>query len=97
MLADKAPRPDEFNGDFVKICWDITFGDYYELINDVYNGNVNQQSINGSFINLIPKKDNPQVPNDYRPISLLNCTLKIITKLLANRLQKVILKLVHKN
>lgn len=55
------------------------------------------QSINYSFITLIPKKDSACTPGDFRPISLLNCTLKILTKLLANRLQKVILKLIHKN
>jgi hypothetical protein len=33
----------------------------------------------------------------FRPISLLNSALKLLTKLLANRLQKVILDLVHKN
>ena len=36
-------------------------------------------------------------PNDFRPIYLLNCVLKMITKLLANRLQKVILQMVHIN
>jgi retron-type reverse transcriptase len=35
--------------------------------------------------------------NDFRPITLLNCYLKIITELLANRLQKVILPIIHKN
>jgi hypothetical protein len=35
--------------------------------------------------------------NDYRPISLLNCVLKVLTKLLAERLQKWILKVVHRN
>jgi hypothetical protein len=35
--------------------------------------------------------------NDYRPISLLNYSLKFLTKLLANRLQLVILKVVHEN
>lgn len=35
--------------------------------------------------------------NDYRPISLLNSSLKLITKLLADRLQQIILKVIHQN
>ena len=62
-----------------------------------YNENICLESINDSYITLIPKVDNPESPGDFRPISLLNSVLKIITKLLANRLQKIILKIVHKN
>ena len=97
MPADKSLGPYGFNAAFLKHCWDIIAQDFYNLINDFHVGNVNIQSINYSFITLIPKNDNATTPSDFRPISLLNCTLKIITKLLANRLQKVILKLVHKN
>jgi hypothetical protein len=35
--------------------------------------------------------------NDFTPISLLNYSLKFLTKLLANRLQLIILKVVHEN
>jgi hypothetical protein len=55
------------------------------------------QSINDSHIVLVPKRDNPTKVGDYRPISLLNLSVKLLTKLLANRLQKVIMKLIHKN
>jgi retron-type reverse transcriptase len=55
------------------------------------------QSINGSFITLIPKIDNPSRVGDFRPISLLNNSIKLLTKLLANILQKVILRYVHQN
>ena len=39
----------------------------------------------------------PERVNDFRPITIVNCCLKIITKLLANGLQRVVLKIVHKN
>jgi hypothetical protein len=53
------------------------------------------QSINGSFITLIPKVDNRVTVSDYRPISLLNSSIKLITKILVNRLQAVIFQLIH--
>lgn len=60
LPSDKAPGPDRFNGAFIKACWNIIAEDFYELINDFYLGKINLQPINGSFISLIPKKDNPQ-------------------------------------
>jgi retron-type reverse transcriptase len=71
--------------------------DFYKLCSDFYNGQANVESINESFITLVPKKLNPESVNDFRPISLLNCSLKILTKLLANRLRDKIIKLIHKN
>jgi hypothetical protein len=46
---------------------------------------------------LVPKKDYPLTVNDYGPISLLNSSLKLLTKLLSNRLQTIICDLVHAN
>ena len=56
---------------------------------------VNLERINNSFIIFVPEVNSPESMNDYRPISLLNTSIKVITKLLAERLQKVILELVH--
>jgi hypothetical protein len=94
---EKSPGLDGFNNEFIKNCWSIIGKDIKELIKDFYNGNVSMESINSSYITLVPKMDSPSTPNDFRPISLLNSVLNIITKLLANRLQRIILKLVHKN
>jgi hypothetical protein len=55
------------------------------------------EAINDSFITLIPKRNSPRIVNDYKPISLLNNSLKLLTKLLASRLQSVILSVVHTN
>ena len=54
-------------------------------------------SLNGSYITLVPKVDGPTKVNEFRPISLLNISMKIVTKLLANILQKLIHQIIHKN
>ncbi|GKA37476.1 RNA-directed DNA polymerase, eukaryota, reverse transcriptase zinc-binding domain protein [Tanacetum coccineum] len=45
---------------------------------------------NSAFITLIPKVINPILITDYRPISLIGMQYKIIAKLLANRLARVL-------
>jgi hypothetical protein len=87
MPIDKAPSPDGFNGQFLKSCWHIVREDIYKLCFDFYEGNLNLESINQGHITLIPKVPTPEGIGDYRPI----------TKLLADRLQKIVLKIVHKN
>jgi len=94
---DHAPGPDGFNGKFIRHCWPIIKNDFQRLFRDFFNNNIDLTSINSSYIALIPKKDHPETVDDYRPISLLNCSVKCITKLLSIRLQTVITKLIHPN
>lgn len=95
--TDKAPGPDGFNGLFLKKCWPFIKGDFYKLCSDFTQGQANLECINTSYVTLIPKSNSPETVSDYRPISLLNISLKLITKILADRLQLVILRLVHQN
>jgi hypothetical protein len=55
---DKAPRPDGFNGFFVKKTWHIIRDDLYKLCTDFYDHIADLKSINHSYITLVPKKDN---------------------------------------
>ena len=48
------------------------------------------KGVNATFISLIPKVDNPQWLNDFRPISLVGCVYKVLAKILANRLRAVL-------
>nr|GEV35804.1 RNA-directed DNA polymerase, eukaryota [Tanacetum cinerariifolium] len=50
---------------------------------------------NSSFIALIPKMQDAKVVKDYRPISLIGSLYKIIAKILANRLVRVLGELVN--
>jgi hypothetical protein len=97
LPSDKSPCPDGFNTDFLKKCWPIICEDFYSLCDSFFSKNICLQSINGSHITLIPKKDDPIKVSNYRPISLLNNSVKLITKLLANRLQLLLPSLIHKN
>ena len=97
MPSDRAPGPDGFSGAFLKACWPLIKHDFYALCDQFHEGSLDLTSINDGFITLIPKTNSPETVNDYRPITLLNCCLKLLTKLLANRLQRVILQIVHTN
>jgi hypothetical protein len=80
-----------------KKCWRVISNDFYQLCAGFFDNNICLQSINNSCIVLIPKVDNPMVVSDFRPISLLNSSIKLLTKLLVNRLQSEILRIVHQN
>jgi len=94
---NKSPGPNGFNNEFVKGCWALIATDFYKLCEACYEENPCLRSLKSSHLALIPKKDGPILASDYRPISLLNTSIKMFTKLLANRLQKVIKGLIHKN
>ena len=99
-IVSKIPlftRPEGFSGAFLKACWPLIKHDFYSLCDQFHEGSLDLTSINDGLITLIPKTNSPETVNDYRPITLLNYCLKLITKLLANRLQCIILKIIHRN
>jgi len=51
-------------------------------------------NINNNLIVLIPKVPGPRVMGDYRPIALANFQLKVITKILADRLAIVTMRII---
>ncbi len=92
--ANKAPGPDGFNGFFMKKCWHIIAQDYYRLAAHFHAEATDLQVLDNSYITLVPKKPSSETVNDFRPISLMGLSLKFLTKLMADRLQGVILKVV---
>jgi hypothetical protein len=87
MPSEKAPGPDGFIGCFYKKCWPIIKEDLIQALMFFYNNQTAKLSlINTAHIVLLPKKQDAASLSDYRPISLINSAVKIITKLLANRL-----------
>ncbi|KAJ0977891.1 hypothetical protein J5N97_013365 [Dioscorea zingiberensis] len=85
--TDKAPGLDGFPMTFYKQGWNVIKEDMLRLFEDFFQGAANMERLNWAHILLIPKNEAPENIKDYRPISLINCSVKIISKVLANRLK----------
>jgi hypothetical protein len=81
---------DGFNFAFLKEFWDLLKVEV-RIMFDQFHGNARlPKSIGSYFLTLIPKVPSPQSLGDYRPISLLGCLYKLVAKVLAGRLAKVL-------
>lgn len=87
--SSKSPGPDGVNFGFIKEFWKDIKADFMAFLLEFQKNGRLLKGSNYSFIVLIPKKDNPQKIGDYRPISLIGCMYKVLAKLLANSLRKV--------
>ncbi|GJX90487.1 RNA-directed DNA polymerase, eukaryota, reverse transcriptase zinc-binding domain protein [Tanacetum coccineum] len=75
---------------FYKKFWDIIKDDVVGFVQDFFVTVCLPSGCNTSFIALILKVPNPMVISDFRPISLIEAQYKIIAKVMANRLARVI-------
>ena len=94
MGSNKALGPDGMSVLFYKIYWNIIGGEVVEVVSSFFCRGFMLRELNHSFIVLIPKNSNAAIVQQYRPISLCNVLHKIISKLLANRLKRVLHKIV---
>ena len=97
MNGDKAPGPDGFTVAFWQDCWDFVKEEVMEMFKDFHEQSSFLKSLNTTFLVLIPKKGGAEDLGDFRPISLLGGLYKLLAKVLANRLKKVIGKVVSSN
>lgn len=65
------------------------------MMHEFWENGVLPRGGNSLFIALIPKKENPQGLNKFRPISFVGCAYKIILKVLARRLKMVLGSIIH--
>jgi hypothetical protein len=94
MEHNKAPGPDGFPAEFYHKFWDVIKGDLLLMFQELHYGDLPLLSLNFGVITLIPKVQEVNVIQKYRPIFLLNVNFKTFTKVVTNRLRLVANKVV---
>ncbi|KAL5573023.1 hypothetical protein UlMin_022620 [Ulmus minor] len=89
MAPTKSPGADGMLAIFYQSFWSVVGEEVTEVCMGFTNRGLPLGNINATIITLLPKIKNPTRITEFRPISLCNVLYKIISKMLANRLRKV--------
>ncbi|MBM3939249.1 MAG: reverse transcriptase family protein, partial [Sphingomonadales bacterium] len=91
--SKSAPGADGISNAFIKKFWTFFRVPLYNVINGSFERNSLPNSFRSANIKLIPKKGNTKLLKNWRPISLLNCFYKIVSRVFGNRLKRYMDKL----
>jgi hypothetical protein len=94
MDRTSAPGPDGLGPSFFRASWEHVAPDLDMLFVDFHAGVVDLGCINRDHVALLPKGDGVLALSSFRPVSLQNCTMKMICKALTSRLQLQICELI---
>jgi hypothetical protein len=86
----KAPGLDSFTNDFFHHCWPMIRIEVWEIWEDSRATGQVLQALNATFLTLVPKEGKAHLPKQFRPIALCNVIYKLLTKVIAKRLNLIL-------
>lgn len=95
LAPNKAPGADGFTGEFYKTLCETIKPTLLSVNNGIWTCGPYLPTGNQVIIKLLSKKRKISPLGSYRPISLLNLDIKILSKIAATRLMNIIPSLIH--
>ena len=91
----RSPGSDGLPAEFNLAFWKVLGEDLIEVFNASFSSGHLPPSLRRALITLLFKKGDRLDPKNWRPISLLNSDYKILARIVAGRLSKVLQLLIH--
>lgn len=94
---DKVSGPDGYTKEFFVAAWPIVGTEFITAIQSFFLFGFLPTCINATILSLIPKVENAQSMKEFRPIACCNLLYKVISKVLAGRLQVLMPEAIEPN
>ena len=95
MKHNKTPGIDGFSAEFFKVFWNKLKFFILRVLNSSYTKGILPLSLRQCIITCLPKGDKPRERlKNWRPISLLSVVYKLASAAIANRIKKILPKII---